>query len=112
MTSPVERISGPKQNIDAGEAVEGENRFLYADMLELLVLQLEAGKLLAGHDARGDLGDRLADHLGDERHGARGARVDFEDVDEVVLDGELDIHQADDAERQRQFAGLAFASRR
>jgi len=37
--------------------------------------------------------------LADERHGARGARVHFEDVELVVLDRELDVHQADDLER-------------
>ena len=35
-----------------------------------------------------------ADGLGDERHGARGARIDLEHVDVAVLDGELHVHQA------------------
>ena len=52
-------------------------------------------------------GNRLADDLGDERHGARGARVDLENVDYAVLDGELHVHQADDLERQGQLARLA-----
>ena len=47
---------------------------------------------------------RLADDLGDERHRARGARIDFEHVDLAVLERELHIHQAADIERQRQFA--------
>ncbi len=55
-------------------------------------------QLLAGHDAGGDLGDRRADGLGDERHRARSARIDFEHVDRAVLDGELDVHQAADIE--------------
>ena len=58
--------------------------------------------------ARRDLGDRQADHLGDERHRARGARVDFEHVDVAVLDGVLHVHQAADVERQRERAGLPF----
>ena len=43
----------------------------------------------AGHDARGDAGDGLADHLGDEGHRARGARVHLEDVDRRVGDRQL-----------------------
>jgi hypothetical protein len=39
----------------------------------------------------------LADDLGDEGHGARGARVDFEHVDHAVLDRVLHVHQAADA---------------
>ena len=88
---------GAQENVDAGEAVEGKNRFLYSDMRELLRFQLEAGEGLARHHPGGDLGDRLADHLGDEGHGARGARIDLEHIDVVVLDGELHIHEADDA---------------
>ncbi len=76
------------------------------------VLEAEGGELLAGHDAGGDLGDGHADHLGDEGHGARGARIHFEDVDYIILDGELHIHQADDVQRQRQLARSGAPSRR
>ena len=51
-------------------------------------------ELLPGHDFRGELGERDADGLADEGHGAGGARVDLEDVNDLVLDGELDVHQA------------------
>ena len=81
MTSPVERISGPEQHVDAGEAREGKHRLLDADMRQILRREAELREALARHDARGDLGDRLADHLGHERHGARGARIDLEHVD-------------------------------
>ena len=37
----------------------------------------KAGQRLARHDAGGDLGDGDARRLGDERHGARGARIDL-----------------------------------
>ena len=33
--------------------------------------------------------------LGDKRHGTRGARVDLEHVDFVILDRKLGVHQAD-----------------
>ena len=41
-----------------------------------------------------------AGRLARERHGARGARVRLEDVDGRVGDRELDVEQADDAERR------------
>jgi hypothetical protein len=80
-----------EQDIDAGEAGEREDRFLDGDMVELArirLLAIEGGELFTGHDAGGDLGDRRADGLGDEGHGARGARIDFEHVDVAVLDGD------------------------
>ena len=40
--------------------------------------ELERGERLARHHARGDGGDRQADRLGDEGHGAAGARIDLE----------------------------------
>ena len=67
-----------------------------------------ASSALAGHDARGDLGDRRADGLGDEGHGARGARVDLEHEDRAVLDGVLHVHQAADIQRLGQRRGLAL----
>ena len=63
-------------------------------------------QLLAGHHSCGDLGDWRADGFCHERHGARGARVYFEDIDRAVLDCELHVHQALDVQRQRQRAGL------
>ena len=38
---------GTEQHVHAGEAVEGENGFLYSNMAELLLLQLEAGQRLS-----------------------------------------------------------------
>ena len=77
-------------------------------MGELLGPELEGGERLAVHDARSDAGDGLADHLGDERHRARGARIDLEDVDLPALHRILHVHQPHDVERQGQVAGLLF----
>ena len=107
ITSPVDFISGPSTVSTPGEAGEREHRLLDADMVEAGRLEVEALERLAGHDPRRDLGDRHADHLGDERHRARGARVDFEHVDVAVLDGVLHVHQPADVERERKLAGLA-----
>ncbi|MDC4227056.1 MAG: hypothetical protein MPW15_23145 [Candidatus Manganitrophus sp.] len=64
---------------------------------------------LAEHARRAHLGQRQAGRLGHEGHRARGARVHLEQVDLAVLDGELDVHQADDAELVRQDASSARA---
>ena len=102
-----------EHGVDAGEAREREHRLLDRDdACRSARAEVEAGEAFAGHDARRDLGDRQADHLGDERHGARGARVDLEHVDVAVLDGVLHVHQAADLERQRQRARSAARARR
>ncbi len=103
-----------EQRIDAGEAGEREDGFLDRDVLErarvglLAIAATALVELFASHDAGGDLGDRRADGLGDEGHGARGRAIDFEDVDRAVLDRELDVHQAADVQRLGENLGLAL----
>ena len=90
----------PQDGVDAWEAGEGEHRLLDGHVRrERGVVQLEGGQRRAGHDQRADLGHRHPRRLGHEGHGAAGARVDLQDVDGAVLDGELHVHQADHAER-------------
>ena len=74
-------------------------------------LQLERGERPARHDEAGDFGDRLADHLGDEGHRARGPRVDLEHVNLVALQRILHVHQPADVERQREFARIRLELR-
>jgi len=90
--------SPAEHGIDAGETRERKYRFLDADMVEAALFQVEVREFLAGHDPRGDLRHRHADHLGHERHRARRPRIDFEHVDLAVLDGELHVHQPDHVE--------------
>ncbi len=75
-------------------------------------LQVERLQRLAGHDLGGDAGQGLAQRLGDEGHGPRSARIDFQHVDlgvgVRVHDGELHVHQAMDLERLGQRDGLRF----
>ncbi len=61
---------------------------------------------LTGHHAGGNLGQRGTGRLGDERHGTGGARVHFDEIDFIALDRKLHVHQADNAELQRQLAHL------
>ncbi len=64
------------------------------------------GQRLAGHDARRHFGQGNAGGLGNERHGARGPRIDLEDENHAALYGELDVHQTDDVEGLGQLARL------
>jgi hypothetical protein len=104
MTSPVDFISGPSTVSTPGKRLKGKT----ASLIELSFGQPEACKAFAGHDAAGDLGNGLADDLGDERHRAAGARVDLEEVDHPVLEGILHVHQAADFQGKGEFAGLAL----
>ena len=111
-----------ENGIDAGKLGPGEDGRLDVVVragAEVLPCGELGGKqfaeLAAGHEAGGDLGQRDAGGLRDVRHGARGAGIDFDHVDVVValgvaLDGELQIDQADDLEREGQFARVGAQS--
>ena len=59
-------------------------------------------QLASGHQARGNLRQRNAGGLAHVRNRARGARIYFENVHRVVLDGVLHVHQADHVKRLRE----------
>src|SRR5262245_22711581 len=85
---------GPEHGVYAGEFDEREDRLLDEEVVHgQLVGQVEIRERPPGHHARRNLGQRRPGGLRDEGHGARGARIDFEHVDDVVLDGELNVHQ-------------------
>src|SRR5499426_933982 len=89
---------GAEEHVHARELDEGEDRFLHRDVPQLaLGGKAEVGQAPAQHDLGGELGQGDADGLGDEGDGARGARVDLEHVERLVLDGKLDVEEADDA---------------
>ncbi len=96
------------------EAGEREYGFLDRDVRTRRSLRLAAisaeccFEAFACHDAGCDLGNRRTDCLGDERNRTRSARIDFEDEDFTVLDGELHVHQATDIERLGECRRLAF----
>jgi hypothetical protein len=52
----------------------------------------------SGHDLGRDLREGLADGLGNERHGARGAGVHLQHKNRSALDRELRIHEPNDVE--------------
>ena len=109
ITSPVERISGPSSASAPAKRSNGST----ASLTETWLPHGSSGRpmrreLLAEHHAAGELGQRQAGGLGDERDRPRGARVGLDDVQVVAVDAVLDVDQADHAEREREVArGLA-----
>jgi hypothetical protein len=129
MTSPVERISGPSRaSTTSPSAVR--NR-LNGSTASLTDIGAWAGRVppspcaagsspssrscgdgRAEHDPGGRLGERHPGRLGDERHGARGARVGLEHVEDVLRQGELDVHQPAHPDALGELAGRGRAPAR
>ena len=108
MTSPVDFISGPSRVSTPGNLTKGKTDSLTEMCLGTMSLvNAEFLQGLAGHHPGGDLGQGPPGGLGNEGDGAAGPGVDLEQVDGVVLDRELDVHQADDLQFQGQGHGLA-----
>ncbi len=121
MTSPVERISGPSRlSTTRPSVVRNRLNGSTASLTDIgacagirppspcggqhpLGAQLGDGR--AEHDPGGRLGERHAGGLGDERHGARRARVGLEDVEDVLRQGELHVHQPAHADALGQLEG-------
>ena len=102
-----------EHRVGAVEAVERQHRLLDRDVLAIAEPlpaggQAEVGDPLAEHDPAGELRQRHADRLGDERHRARGARVGLDHEQLPGVDGVLHVQQPDDPDRERDLArGLA-----
>ena len=89
MSWPTNLLNGKTDSFTAQYFVQissGETQFLQS---------------FSGHDLRGDFGQRLADGLCNERHGARRARIHFKHINFFALHGVLHVHQADDLEFTR-----------
>ena len=106
MTSPVLRISGVRATGAPGKRTNGNTASLTAQIRRRdFAREAELRQLFPSHDARGQLGQRHGDGLRDKGDGARGARVDFEHIQLVVLDGELDVHESNDFQFAREGVG-------
>ena len=100
MTSPVDRILGPQHGVEFPKLVEREDGLLDRHIRRRdFAGEPDLGQRVADHDARRDGGERYADRLRDEGHRPAGARIHFQDVDDSILDRELDVDQADHAQR-------------
>src|SRR5690606_6053186 len=90
-----------KDGVDAREFGEREDRFLGAvEVWNDFLGETDFRQGLAGHDARGHLGQRLADALGHEGYGTRSTRVHFDDENIFALHRHLHVHQTDHAQFQ------------
>ena len=85
---PVERHH---RLLDRDRRVDGQRAAVAGRRQHALGAQLGDGR--PEHDPRRGLGQRHAGRLGDERHGARGARVGLEDVEHVGGERVLDVEQ-------------------
>jgi len=93
MTSPVDFISGPSTvSTLSPKRAKGKTASLMPTCVaapgsKRCGLRWKLFQGFARHDSRGNLGAGDAGHLGDERHRARGARIDLEHVNVAILDG-------------------------
>ncbi|OPY04451.1 MAG: hypothetical protein A4E66_02588 [Syntrophus sp. PtaB.Bin001] len=60
--------------------------------------KIQLRKLLSEHDLGGDPGHGDVADLGDQGYCPRGPRIGFQYVDDIVGDGVLDVHKADNLE--------------
>ena len=100
ITSPVDFISGPRIVSTPGKRTNGNTGALTnTPVTSMSCVRPSAGSVSPAISRAAILASGTPRRLGQVRHRARRARVHFEDVDLVVLDGELRVHQADDLER-------------
>ena len=90
-----------EHGVGAGEPCERQHRLLDRDVVGRRAGHVLVGQALAQHQAAGDLRERRADRLRDERDGPRGARVRLDDMELASGDRVLDVDQADHAELER-----------
>ena len=109
----------PEGDIDAGEFSEWEDGFLHVVMRgddlrgeaqglqgnDVHVRDASALQTVAGHDLGGKFRHRAADGFADKWHGAAGAWIHFDDVEDFILDRKLDVHEADHIKRLGEFLG-------
>ena len=105
---------GAEDGVDARELREREDALLHRDVARHARCRRRRARrascpaiTFAAIFASGPPG-----RLRDERHRARRARVHLEDVDVAALHRELHVHQADDAELEREHARLLLDRRR
>ena len=81
--------------IDARKLREREDGRFDVEAIDCQICgQVKVFQLATGHYESADTCERNAGRFGNERHGARRARIYFEHVDAVILDRELNVHQA------------------
>src|SRR5207253_7865747 len=83
---------GTQDGIDAGKFPEREHGRLDIETIHgELFRQTKFLQLLSGHHQRGDSGEWTAGSLRNEWHSARSAWIDFEHINAIIFDGELNV---------------------
>ena len=108
MTSPVDFISGPSRMSVPGNFRNGKTDSLMKIRGTVRSSVMPCSRQAPARDDAGrHLGQGHARGLAHEGRRAGGAGVDLEDVDDVVLDGVLDVHQAAHVEGEAQAAACS-----
>ena len=96
-----------KRDVHTRELDEREDGFLDAHVRHVDFFgEADLFEGFAEHAAARVAGERNADGLGNERHGARCTRVHFDHVEFAILDGELHVHETANVEFLREFLGV------
>ena len=112
ITSPVLRISGPRITSTPGNLLNGKTTsFTLTCFGSGSSVDAQLGERFARHHFRRDLRPGDAGGFADERHRSRRAGIDFDDVNLVVLDRVLHVHQPADAQGLGQRLRLLFQLR-
>ncbi len=107
MTSPVERISGPRRASTPGNFWKGRTTSLTKKPSTWgSVMKFRSVKGFPGGDLGGVTGERIACGFADEGDRPAGAGVDFQDIDNFITHGELDIKQPFHTHRHADALGI------
>ena len=88
-----------EDRVRARELDERKDRLLHREIFGITLIDVTLlCERLADHDLGSNFCKREPDRFGHKRNGSRCARVDLEQVNHVVLDSELRIHQANDVQ--------------
>ena len=90
-----------EEGVDIVKSIEGEYRFLHGIMIYVYFFgKSKLAECFSCHDFCCQFGQGNPCGFADERYGPGSSRVDFKDIEDIILDCILDIHQADDLEFQ------------
>ncbi|MPM48966.1 hypothetical protein SDC9_95693 [bioreactor metagenome] len=96
-----------EQNVHVRKLFKREHRHLYRDIRRGFVeprAVAHVRQAFAEHGARREVDHRYARHLADVRHGTRRTGIDLDDVDFVLVDDILNVHEPLRVQRERELA--------
>jgi len=99
-----------QNRVDFRIHVKGKNGLLHAEVTERFVFQIQILKLFAQHDLRGQTRHGHIADFGNQWHRARGAGIRLQNVNHIIGDGVLYVHQADYSEFHGNFFCIVIDS--